>query len=65
MLNTFDKFFNIDGIIKFDTKSDIEKVLAQCTVEEYERRLPAVIENYERAKNYLNSFDYMYENFLS
>ncbi len=60
-----DKFFNPDGIIKITTKSDIEKVLKQCTKEEYERRLPAVLDNYERAKKYVNSFDFMFENYLT
>lgn len=59
-----DKFFNPDGIIKIDTKTDIEKVLQQCTKEEYERRLPAVLDNYERCKKYFNAFDYMFENYL-
>ena len=59
-----DEFFNPDGIIKISTKSDIEEVLKQCTKEEYERRLPAVLDNYERCKKYVNSFDYMFENYL-
>ncbi|MBR1753272.1 hypothetical protein IJ732_00405 [bacterium] len=59
-----DEFFNPDGIIKIDTKTDIEKILTQCTKEEYERRLPAVLDNYERAKRYTNAFDYMFEKYL-
>lgn len=59
-----DEFFNPDGIIKINTKTDIEEVLKQCTKEEYERRLPAVLDNYERAKKFVNCFDYMFENYL-
>lgn len=59
-----DKFFNPDGIIKITTKDDIEKVLEQCTPEEYERRLPAVIDNIERAKKYYNPYDYMFEEYF-
>ena len=59
-----DKFFNPDGIIKINTKSDIEKVLKQCTEEEYNQRLSAVLDNYNRVKNYTGPFDYMYENYL-
>ncbi|MBQ9688155.1 hypothetical protein IJV79_00805, partial [bacterium] len=59
------EFFNMDGIIQIDSKSDIEQVLKQCTKEEYERRLPAVLDNYERAKKYVSCFDYMFENYLS
>ncbi len=59
-----DKFFNPDGIIKITQKSDIEKVLKQCTKEEYERRLPAILDNYERAKEYYEPWDYVYKNYL-
>lgn len=58
------KFFNTDGIIQIDKNSDIEKVLKQCTKEEYERRLPAILDNYERVKKYTGPFDYMYEKYL-
>ena len=62
-----DEFFNPDGIIKISLKDidSIEKILAQCTPEEYERRLPAVIENFERVKNYENVFDYMYKKYFA
>lgn len=59
-----DKFFNPDGIIKITTKDDIKKVLKICTVDEYERRLPAVLDNYQRAKQYVNPWDYMYEKYI-
>lgn len=60
-----DKFFNPDGIIKITTKSDIKEVLKQCTKEEYERRLPAILDNYRRALEYKKShFDTIYEKYL-
>ncbi len=61
-----DQFFNPDGIIKITTESDIEQVLKMCTPEEYKRRLPAVLDNYERVcKKYVNIWDFMYEEYLS
>jgi hypothetical protein len=45
-----DKFFNPDGIIKLNPNDDITEILKQCTPEEYKRRLPAILDNYERAK---------------
>ena len=60
-----DKFFNPDGIIKITTKSDIEKVLKQCTKEEYERRLPAILDNYKRCLEYQNPWDYLYKKYLN
>lgn len=57
-----DKFFNPEGIIKITTKSDIKEVLKQCTKKEYERRLPAVLDNYERVMaQYTSKTDFIYE----
>ena len=59
-----DEFFNPDGIIQITTKSDMDKVLKGCTKEEYENRLPAILDNYERVKKFTQPFDYMYEKYL-
>ena len=59
-------FFNPDGIIKISLKDigNIERILAQCTPEEYESRLPAVLDNFERVKEYENIIDYMYKKYF-
>ena len=61
-----DEFFNPDGIIKISLKDidNIEKILAQCTPEEYDRRLPAVLDNFERVKEYKNINDYLYKKYF-
>lgn len=59
-----DKFFNPDGIIKITTETDIKEVLKLCTPEEYKRRIPAVLDNYERSKQYINPWDYIYEKYV-
>lgn len=59
-----DEFFNPDGIIKITTKSDIEKVLKQCTKEEYERRLPAILDNFKRVMEHKNPWDDIYKKYL-
>ena len=59
-----DQFFNPDGIIKITTKDDIKQVLKQCTEEEYNNRLSAILDNYKRVLQYNNSMDYIYEKFL-
>lgn len=60
-----DKFFNSDGIIQITTKSDIKEILKQCTKEEYERRLPAVLDNYKRVMaQYTSKYDYLWEKYL-
>lgn len=62
------KFFNTDGIIQIsvDDANHIDEILEKCTPEEYERRLPAVIENYWRVQKYINftPFDRLYMEYL-
>ncbi len=60
-------FFNEDGIIFITEKDldDIEKVLKLCTLKEYEERLPAILDNYQRVQRYRNIQDYLYEEYLS
>ena len=61
------KFFNAGGIITFKLEDvdHFEDILKQCTEKEYERRLPAIIDNYNRViNNYDNSIDYIYSNYL-
>lgn len=63
-----DKFFNVDGIIQIGLEDcdHIEKILKLCTVEEYERRLPAVLDNFNRAMQAAaqTRFDDIYVNYL-
>ena len=61
------EFFNPDGII-FLPGMDLdqaETILAQCTKETYEERLPAVLDNYNRVQEYRNMQDYLYAHYLS
>lgn len=61
-----DEFFNIDGIIqiKMDDLSELENILKQCNEKEYSRRLPAVLDNYQRVQEYLNMDDYLYRHYF-
>ena len=63
-----DKFFNPEGIIKITVEdcNHIEEVLQKCTPEEYEKRLPAVIENFQRVQEYIKftPFDRIYLKYL-
>lgn len=60
------KFFNTDGIIQITLKDldNIENILKQCTKEEYEARIPAMIDNYNRVQQYFNVWDKLYEDYL-
>lgn len=61
-----DEFFNPEGIIKIDHSDlyHLEDILKQCTKEEYENRLPAILDNYRRVQCYRNMQDYLYEKLL-
>ena len=59
-------FFNPDGII-FITEDDcknIEKILKNCNEKEYEQRLPAILENYEKVQQFKCCGNFMYEHYL-
>ncbi len=59
-------FFNTDGMILLE-KPDIEEAkrrIRECTRENYEAKLPAVLDNYERVQEYVNMQDYLYEHYL-
>lgn len=62
------RFFNADGIIQIDLEdcNHIENILKQCTPEEYERRLPAVIDNFNRAMRSMaqTRFDDLYVQYI-
>ena len=62
------RFFNPDGIIQISLEDceHIENILKRCTVEEYERRFPAVLDNFNRAMSLTSQtrFDDMYINYI-
>ena len=57
------EFFNEDGIIVLSKEEalDMEKVLVRLTEKEYERRIPAIIDNYNKVLKYRSLNDYLYE----
>lgn len=58
-------FFNANGIIQIQ-KGDLLNLLTllkKCTPELYEERIPAVLDNYQRVKEYDNMWDWWYENY--
>lgn len=59
-------FFNTDGMILLGSADleEAEGLIAECTRERYEAMLPAVLDNYERVKEYVNMQDYLYEHYL-
>lgn len=60
------EFFNLDGmiILSLDDLDHIEDVLKQCSVQDYESRIPAILDNYRRVQKYYNVWDDVYEKYL-
>ena len=55
-----DKIFKI--IIK--DAENIEKIVKQCTAEDYNSRLSAILENYNTVFQYSSAIDYVYNKYL-
>lgn len=54
--------FNPDGIIMVNNYSDIENVIDEITPELYNKMLPAINDNFNILKNFINCDDYIYAN---
>lgn len=46
------EFFEADGIITFDTSDDLGTILKYLSVEDYERRMPAIERNFKQVSEY-------------
>ncbi len=55
-------FFNLDGIIIFNDVEDLVSNLNDLSLEKYNSMLPAIKENFEKAKDFLIAEDWIYNN---
>lgn len=55
-------FFDVNGMIIFNTIDELKEIINNLTVEKYQEMLPYVLNNFERAKNYLLAEDWIYNN---
>jgi hypothetical protein len=58
------EFFDINGIITFDTEDDLVEILNNLTDADYESRKDAIQINFELAKKYAYDNDLLYEKFF-
>lgn len=60
-----EKFFNIDGIIKVDVMDfdNLDTIIKKCCKEDYEERIPAIIDNFNRVQKYICFEDYLFEEY--
>jgi hypothetical protein len=59
-----DEFFNIKGMYIFDNLQDLHKIISQCSEEDYNNKLPYILENLDISKNYTHSEDWIYNNII-
>lgn len=59
--------FNPDGIILVQEKDfeHIDEVIKQCSPQDYESRMSAIFDNFQRAQKYKNSYDLLWEQYLA
>lgn len=59
------EFFNTDGIIILseDRLDDLDSILSRCSVSDYESRLSAIKDNYNRVQKYLDFESYILDNY--
>jgi len=56
------KYFNPDGMIIFNKLEEVDAIVDSCCEADYINKLPAIKENIELAKEYVSTYDWMYEN---
>ena len=56
-------FFNPDGIITFDNIDELQDIIPTLTPEEYNKRLPAIEENFNLVEKYRIPEDWIYQNY--
>jgi len=60
-------FFNSDGIIEIGIKDidSIDHILGQCNEKDYLSRISAIVDNYNRVKDYMCIEDYICNKYAS
>ncbi len=56
-------YFNSDGIITFNSLSELRRIIAGLDFRDYEERYAAVLDNFSRVKNYLTIEQYIHNNY--
>lgn len=55
-------FFNTSGMVIFETLEELPALLKECTEENYQKMLPAIQDNFERAEKFILAEDWMTDN---
>lgn len=57
------KYFNIDGIIRFNDATELKEILNSLSVELYNSKTDAIKENYEKTPMFFSPEDYIFEHY--
>lgn len=60
---SIDEFFYPDGIIQFNTVKELSSILENLSIDDYKKRLPAIEDNFELAKQYRCTEDWIYKQY--
>jgi len=58
------KYFNSNGIITVESIEDVMRVLQDLSFDKYQKMLPFVQENFERAKNHIDTVSYSFLKYI-
>ena len=54
------KYFNLDGLILFNSEQELKKIIKNLTMDDYNNRIKAINENLELAKQYRDTVTYSF-----
>ncbi len=60
-----DNYFNLDGIITFNTLEELNKILPTLNKNLYKSKLDAITNNLEKSKEYNVTEDWIYKNIIN
>ena len=63
--NNIGKYFDMDGIITFDTKEELYQILKELTPSFYKSREKAILNNFHEAKKYICPDDWIFNTYGS
>lgn len=63
--NNIGKYFNLDGIITFDTKEELCQILKEITPSYYKSKEKAILDNFHEAKKYISPDDWILKTYGS
>lgn len=58
-------YFNMDGILTFNTIDELKEILSKLTEDLYLKKISAIKENFELARKFCITEDWLYENYFS